>query len=311
MSDLTVVMYHYVRDLKQSRYPGIKGLELSRFRSQLRYLGDNYQFVTMAEVVHSLRTGAALPERAALMTFDDGYLEHYELCFPLLADAGIQGCFFPPVAPVRDRVLLDVNRVHFILAVKDSETLAAAIDRQVEENRAAFHLQTVAEYRAEWAKPNRFDTAETIYVKRMLQVALPETLRNCIAQALFAQFVARDEDEFSAELYCSAEQLRDMQSAGMYVGSHGCDHVWLNAVDADKQRAEVLGSLEFLRSIGSPVDDYWAIAYPYGGWNESMLGILRETGCAAGFTTEPAVARLGDHAPLLLPRLDTNDMPVS
>lgn len=311
MSELTVVMYHYVRDLKQSRYPGIKGLELSRFRTQLRYLSENYQIVTMAEVVHSLRSGDALPNRAALLTFDDGYIEHYELCFPLLAEAKIQGCFFPPVTPVRDRVLLDVNRVHFILAVKDAETLAAAIDHQVEENREAFALRSVAEYRTEWAKPNRFDTAETIYVKRMLQVALPETLRNNIAKSLFAQFVARHEDEFSAELYCSAEQLREMQRGGMYIGSHGCDHVWLNAVDAAKQEAEVLGSLDFLRSIDSPVEDYWAMAYPYGGWNESLLGILRETGCAAGFTTEPAVARLGNHAPLLLPRLDTNDLPVS
>jgi peptidoglycan/xylan/chitin deacetylase (PgdA/CDA1 family) len=303
-------MYHYVRDLKLSRYPGIKGLELSRFRSQLRYLSKNFRFVTMAEVVHSLRSGDRLPDKAALLSFDDGYIEHYELCFPLLAESGIEGSFFPPVAPVRDRVLLDVNRVHFILAVKDAETLAIAIDRQVEESREEFGLQSVAEYRALWAKPNRFDTAETIYVKRMLQVALPDRLRNSLAKALFAQFVARNEDEFSAELYCSAAQLREMQGAGMYVGSHGCDHVWLNAVDEVKQRAEVLGSLNFLRSIGSPVDDYWAIAYPYGGWNESLLSILRETNCTAGFTTEPAVARLGEHAPLLLPRLDTNDFQV-
>ena len=211
---------------------------------------------------------------------------------------------------MRDRVLLDVNRVHFILAVKDSETLAAAIDRLVEDNHSNFDLRSIAEYREQWAKPNRFDEAETIYVKRMLQVALPEALRNQISKALFAQFVARDEDEFSAELYCSSEQLREMQGAGMYIGSHGCDHVWLNAVDAAKQRAEVLGSIDFLRSVSSPVNDYWAMAYPYGSWNKSLLGILRETGCAVGFTTEPAVARLGEQSPLLLSRLDTNDLPV-
>ena len=94
MSELTVVMYHYVRDLQLSRYPGIKGLELARFRTQLQFLGDHYQFVTMAEVVHSLRSDDALPSKAALLTFDDGYIEHYELCFPLLAEARIQGSFF-------------------------------------------------------------------------------------------------------------------------------------------------------------------------------------------------------------------------
>jgi hypothetical protein len=43
-------------------------------------------------------------------------------------------------------------------------------------------LKTPAEYRANWAKANRFDNAETIYVKRMLQVALPEAVRNAIAK---------------------------------------------------------------------------------------------------------------------------------
>lgn len=311
MSSLTVVMYHYVRELTRTRYPGIKGLELSRFRSQLSYLVQNYSFVTMNEVIHSIQTGDKLPSRAALLTFDDGYIEHYQLCFPILADAGIEGSFFPPVAPIRDRVLLDVNRVHFILAVKDPETLAAAINRRVEESSEEFDLQPVDQYWERWAKPNRFDVAETIYVKRMLQVGLPEALRNRIAKELFNQFVARDEDEFSAELYCSEQHLREMQAGGMYIGSHGCDHVWLNAVDALKQKAEVKGSLDFLRSIGSPVDDYWAIAYPYGGWNESLLAILCEAGCAAGFTTQPEVANLGKDLPLLLPRLDTNDLPVS
>lgn len=38
MKDLTVVMYHYVRPIERSRYPGIKGLELNDFREQIAYL---------------------------------------------------------------------------------------------------------------------------------------------------------------------------------------------------------------------------------------------------------------------------------
>ena len=35
---LTVIMYHYVRDLKHSRYPDIKGLQVEEFRGQIQYL---------------------------------------------------------------------------------------------------------------------------------------------------------------------------------------------------------------------------------------------------------------------------------
>ena len=35
MNNLTIVMYHYVRDLKNSRYPDIKGLDVSLFKEQI------------------------------------------------------------------------------------------------------------------------------------------------------------------------------------------------------------------------------------------------------------------------------------
>jgi hypothetical protein len=37
-SSLTIVMYHFVRDLARSRYPAIKALTVDAFRGQLDYL---------------------------------------------------------------------------------------------------------------------------------------------------------------------------------------------------------------------------------------------------------------------------------
>ena len=42
VNNLTIVMYHYVRDLKNSRFPGIKGLELDLFKEQIEYLHKHY-----------------------------------------------------------------------------------------------------------------------------------------------------------------------------------------------------------------------------------------------------------------------------
>lgn len=171
---VTIVMYHYIRDFARTRHPNIKGLDLAGFRNQLDYLQENYTIIRIEDVIAAIRSGEGLPPRAALLTFDDGYAEHYDLVFPILFDRGLQGCFFPPVQPVRDAKLLDVNRVHFILASCDNpKDLGAAIDAAVSEQSLAYELDGVQDYRATWAKPNRFDTAEVIYVKRMLQTALP------------------------------------------------------------------------------------------------------------------------------------------
>ena len=207
---VTIVMYHYIRDFRRTRYPSIKGLELDGFRRQLDHLAERFAIVTMEDVMAAVE-GHELPENAALLTFDDGYAEHYDIAFPILHDRGFQGSFFPPVTPVRDAELLDVNRIHFILATAESpDGLAAAIDQEVEATREELDLDSVSSYRSEWANPNRFDDADTVYVKRMLQTALPPVARARIAGKLFDQFVSVDEAAFANELYLSEDQARVM-----------------------------------------------------------------------------------------------------
>lgn len=308
-NDLTIVMYHYVRDFARTRYPEIKGLDVAGFRRQLDHLQTNFEIVRMEDVIAATR-GEALPANAALLTFDDGYAEHYDIVFPVLHERGLQGSFFPPVSAVRDGELLDVNRVHFILASTDSSAdLADALDEEVRAASADHDLRTIAEYREEWAHANRWDTAETIYVKRMLQTGLPEKLRVEIADRLFERFVGVDQATFAAELYMTEDQIKVMIANGMYFGSHGATHQWLNRVDRTTLEREIDVSVKFLADLGMPTDDHWVMCYPFGGYSDDVLEVLRERNCTIGLTTEVATAVIGEHDPLVLPRYDTNDFP--
>jgi peptidoglycan/xylan/chitin deacetylase (PgdA/CDA1 family) len=293
---LTVVMYHYVRRIAESRYPAIKGLEREAFIRQLEHIKAAYTPVSGKDVIDAIR-GKPLPDDAVLLTFDDGYLDHYTVAFPLLMRERIPAVFFPPAKSVLHGDVLAVNKIHYILAsiMKTSE-IAAHIDAAVPDPR---------EWRAKYAVENRFDPAEVIYIKRMLQVGLPQPLRGQLTDRLFAQYVTTDERAFGRELYMDEDQLRCMLAAGMMVGSHGYNHDWLDSLSPPDQAADVDRSIAFLRYLG--VDD-WTMCYPYGAWNESLLGILKARGCAAGFTTRVGVADLSKDDPLLLPRIDTNDL---
>ena len=96
MNQLHIVMYHYIRDLKHSRYPEIKGLDAALFRRQIEYLKTNFQIVTMEEVIAACFGEMDLPEKAMLLTFDDGYIDNYTFAFPILEEFGLQGSFFIP-----------------------------------------------------------------------------------------------------------------------------------------------------------------------------------------------------------------------
>jgi peptidoglycan/xylan/chitin deacetylase (PgdA/CDA1 family) len=306
-------MYHYVRDLDRTRYPAIKGCQLSRFRHQLDYIAKHHTVVTVQQVVAALKNNEALPNNSVWLTFDDGFSDHYGSVFPLLYDRGWQGSFFPPARAVRDRDLLDVHRIHFILAVQqEPKVIIGEIRSFIDAQQGDYSMRPFDQYWQDYASPppSSLDGAEVYFIKQMLQYALPEEPRGNLTKTLFDRCVSIDSATFANELYMTPEQLRTMVRCGMYVGSHGDTHRRLNLLDPSCQAIEIERSLAFLSALGAATHD-WIMCYPYGEHNESLLPLLRQRGCAVGLTTEPACANLGIDDPLQLPRLDTNNFPAT
>jgi peptidoglycan/xylan/chitin deacetylase (PgdA/CDA1 family) len=309
-SQLTIVMYHYVRPLQRTRFPSIKGLDVALFDEQLEYLGRQYSVVSMEAVLDALDGSAELPANPALLTFDDGYLDHYTYVFPRLAARGWSGAFYPPAMSAMERKVLDVNKIHFVLAAtNDIEALVTLIERACQEGCEGRGLD-VAAYRQKHWKPGTYDAAPVAYVKRMLQVALPLELRSKLAGQLFARYVSADESAFAEEIYATVEQLRHMVSAGMHVGSHGDTHRWLASLGTAEQEEEIDGSFRLLRAVGAAPERY-TICYPYGDHDERTLAIVAGRGFKAGLTTRVDLATVAPAQRFALPRLDTNDLPKS
>ena len=312
MRQVTIVMYHFVRKLASSRYPEIKGLDVSDFEGQLRYIMRHYNVVRMEDVISGLADpDYKIPKNALLLTFDDGYADHFQNVFPLLQKFGVQGSFFPPARPILENIVLDVNKIHFLLATLDDlSPVIDSIESLILENGTELGFKSPSEYWSEFAHANRFDDAQTIYVKRMLQSGLPKKLRIRLTEQLFREYVSADEASFAQELYVSANELMEMREHGMYIGSHGYDHCWLNTISRSEQESEIRKSLEFLSSLGCDTAD-WVMCYPYGGYNDSLIQLLRESGCCVGLTTNVAIADLDESNPMELERIDTNDLPKS
>ena len=118
MQELSIIMYHFVRELQYTRYPKIKGLLASEFKEQLRYIKKHYQFVTMKECMEAIYSDdiKSMPPNSILLTFDDAYIDHYMTVFPVLEAENIQGSFFPPAKAILNHEVLDVNKIHFLLA---------------------------------------------------------------------------------------------------------------------------------------------------------------------------------------------------
>lgn len=310
MRQLKVVMYHYVRDLKNSRYPDIKGMDYEKFKRQIRYLRDRYELVRMEDVL-SACAGGKLPDNAMLLTFDDSYMDHFTHVFPILDSYGIQGSFFIPAKTFVEKKLLDVNKIHFILAAGDIKELLPQLFSRLDYYRGReFDFPSNEELFEQYGAVNRFDSREVSFVKRILQNGLPERLRHMISSELFRWYVGVPEDVFAGELYMNPDQIGTLKRKGMFIGVHGYDHYWLGKLSREAMEDDLTRALEAMDPF---IDrNCWAMNYPYGSdgaYNEDVLSFLRKNGCCAGFTTKAETADLNQCDRLLIPRYDTNDFP--
>ena len=307
MNKLTIVMYHYVRPIIGSKFPGIKGLELDGFKRQLDYLTENFTIVNTEEVVNGIRKGAKLPNNACWLTFDDGYKAHYKFVLPELLKRNLHGAFFPPRVAIEDDVVLDVNLIHHILSCcSNIDELVSKLNEHCLS--AGVSNKKISLFYEDLAVANRFDNANTMYVKRMLQHALPEELRSSITENLFQEFVGLSIEDFSQELYMSIDEVQNLAKSGMYVGSHGSRHYWLDKISPNEQEKDINESLTFIEKIGAATKD-WVMCYPYGAYNNATLTLLQKYQASAALTTEVGIANLTNDNPFELPRLDTNDFP--
>lgn len=306
---LYTAMYHYTRDLSNSRYPEIKGLDKDLFVKQLDFFMNNFNVLTMEQVIDAWNSpNGELPDRALLLTFDDGYIDNYLTAFPLLKERGLQGSFFIPGKTITENVLLDVNKIHFILASANIYELVSDVKEKMDYYRGnEYDYPSTDELWNHYAIANRFDMAETIFVKRVLQTVLPEKLRGVIASELFEKYIGFPEDKFARELYMNHEQIRLMKNEGMFIGLHGYDHYWLANLSERELHKDIDKMLEVMDEFIDKKE--WVLNYPYGNYSDSVISYIESKGCKLGMTTEVRIGEIGKDNRFTIPRFDCNDFP--
>ena len=286
MTSCKIITYHYVRPIKKSKFPFIKGLEFDTFVRQIEYLKNNFNFITSQDLIDCLYDNKKIPNNSILLTFDDGLKDHFTYVFPILKKYEIQGLFFPSAKPIEDKIVLDVHKIHFILAnLQDVKFTIDEIFSFMDANKEKYNLESNESYFSKLAIANNLDTKETVFIKRILQRSLPITLRTEIVDHLFRKYVTSDEQLFSTDLYLSFDEINEMKQSGMYFGSHGYSHQWLSYMTSNDLKLEIKQSLAFYKRICGNCTNL-IMCYPHGDYNESVIMELKKEGFKAGLTIE-------------------------
>ena len=162
MSTVSIFMYHDIRDVNPNdrffnRYQNRSFVNVQQFKNQLSYMKDRFQFISPFHIKSALQDKSST--HYAVMTFDDGLIDHYDV-LPLLDKYNIMGTFFIPGNVLDKNFIIDSNQVQMLESEVDMHTLAQEIlDLLGDEKDEAWEKYSKSKFRVNtWPKEKTFIT---------------------------------------------------------------------------------------------------------------------------------------------------------
>jgi peptidoglycan/xylan/chitin deacetylase (PgdA/CDA1 family) len=272
---LTVVCYHRVVDhVEPGMFPEVASASPTMFEQHLDMMGDDHNFVTIDDVVAWVERGAALPSRALLLTFDDGYGDNYDTAFPILKKRGLPAAFFIATGHIDTGEPLWWDMATTLI----SGATGTAVDLPL--------LGSVA-----LPRPDERTLLATRWVAAAK--ALPNNVRLEALDSL-AESVPHTASRGSSEAI-SWDQAREMSDAGMAFGGHTRSHPILSRMSPADARSDMADGLDRIREeLGRAVV---AFAYPNGGrddFNPVHKQTLADLGVVVAFSLLSGPALLSE-----------------
>ena len=280
---LTVIMFHRVLTDQDPRWATCDPdytLEAGLLERCLAFFRRHYNVVSTDQVLAARRDGTPLPDRALLITFDDGWADNHAHALPRLRAAGMPGLLFT-VADVVDR-----NEPFF------QERLVAAFRRNTLRVPALVQALSRAGHPLEPAPADTIDGLRKV-------IAALEALGTAERNALLAPFAAAMDD--GVRQMVTRDELRALATGGIEIGVHGKTHTPMTrADDLDAELATARQLVGQHLDGGAPPP---TMSYPHGRYDAKVLERTRAAGYELAFTSDPVMNPMDDRPGWLLGRL--------
>ncbi len=268
----TLIVLNYHRVVPDGVQPdwsrGVVSADRSAFARQVAWIARRFRTPAPAEAVETIEKGGRFGDPSVLITFDDGYIDNFEIAFPVLREHGVPAVFFIPTEPFLRRRLGWWDHTAYLV-------------RRCE--RSILRIEYPSPATIDLSAPDREASIKRVlkHVKASLSVDYGRFLDHLRS----ATGVASPPPETEGRELMDWGHLKAMAAAGMAIGGHTHTHPLLAGLDEKEQRRELATCREvLLEKVGGPID---TMAYPTGKpevFNAITKRVARETGYRAGFS---------------------------
>jgi peptidoglycan/xylan/chitin deacetylase (PgdA/CDA1 family) len=274
-----ILMYHSVRKDPRQTMDTLGGIVHSEavFRKQMELLARDFRPITLDMLVEYLQMGREVPQRAVVVTFDDGYADNHQVAMPILNQTDVPAIFYVTVDCIEKRRLPWTARLRFPFRRTKEDSWQDASGRK----------WTLA---GDDTRGQAFACACEICC-RLTGVAQDEFVA-AVEQDLAVQAYPEDHT-----LMMSYEQINELVRNGHLIGSHTMTHPNLAYVSPEEAIAELTESkLRLEKELDTRVVHF---SYPCPAlsphWNEATAGACSKAGYETAVTTDWGLTRAGDN----------------
>jgi peptidoglycan/xylan/chitin deacetylase (PgdA/CDA1 family) len=243
---LTVLNYHRIDDPTQPGFDSFRpnvSATASEFARQMAYVSKWFHVISLSELVAWLDGRQELPPYAALITFDDGYLDNYTTAFPILQKYRLPAIIFLTTGHIgTDRPFYWDLAAYCFSHTRHTQLLFP------NGNLVRFsNPQEREDACREWVESLKVmpENEKQRWVNR-----LPDALEVSIPSGHFKR------------LMMNWDQVREMHNAGIEFGAHTVDHPILTRVSFEEACRQIRASKARVEEeIGI---DVLGFAYPNG-----------------------------------------------
>jgi len=254
-SQVTILAYHRVCPAEDRKY--LQPLTLDSFRKQIKYISEHFEILRLDQLVDLIRSARSLPERAAVVTLDDGYKDNYQYAYPMLQQYHIPATMFVATGHLDSGELFWWDKVEHIIKQTSKEQL---------------DLDQLGRYRLE-REDGRFRAVVSINerLKRM-----PDDRKNLLIDKLSKLCEVKIRHHLGKEVLLSWEEVREMDRDGVLFGAHSVNHSILTSMPLKRARDEIAVSKKDLeKRLGKKVTSF---SYPNGNFNDSIVDLVARNG---------------------------------
>jgi peptidoglycan/xylan/chitin deacetylase (PgdA/CDA1 family) len=241
----------------------------SKFEAQLDCLMRTFNIVPLAAVPRLLRSGPARP--TAAITFDDGFLNNFEVALPILRRASVPAAVFICPDFVDSEEILWYCRLNRALAetpLAEVEWNGALLDLSSPQARALASSRLQAELKGR-SPSELLENVEEILKNLRVPERKPET--------------------DSPYRMLTSTAIRSMQETGLIAfGAHTMSHAILRQLPSTERRTQIEASIAAVEKLSRRRCNLFA--YPNGqasDYDEECIRIVAAAGIDAAVTAIP------------------------